>query len=64
MTLDTPYDASGADRPGCHAGAEKMKAQAVAAGSAELLEGFARDPVSFHESGYALYSSCICGCPS
>ena len=41
MTLDTPY--AGADGAGCHSGAEKLKAQAIAAGSAELLEGFARD---------------------
>ena len=50
MTLDTPYDAgpeapvpAGEDGAGCHSGAEKLRAQAMAAGSAELLEGFARD---------------------
>ncbi len=43
MTLDTQYDEGGADGPGCHSGAEKMRAQAMAAGSSELLDGFARD---------------------
>lgn len=50
MTLDAPYHAgdevpSGAasDGSGCHSGAEKMRAQAIAAGGSELLEGFARD---------------------
>ncbi len=53
MTLDDRYDANAtapsgepaaeADGLGCHSGAEKMKAQAIAGGSAELLEGFARD---------------------
>jgi chlorophyllide a reductase subunit Y len=43
MTLDTPYDAGEAQASGCHSGAEKLKAQAIAAGSAELMEGFARD---------------------
>ncbi|MEM0900258.1 MAG: chlorophyllide a reductase subunit Y [Pseudomonadota bacterium] len=28
---------------GCHAGAEQLKAQAIASGNAELMEGFARD---------------------
>ncbi|UUR07978.1 chlorophyllide a reductase subunit Y [Sphingomonas glaciei] len=31
------------DAGGCHAGAERLRAEAAAAGKAELLEGFARD---------------------
>ncbi len=45
-TLETRSDAGAAipgDGVGCHSGAEKLRAQAMAGDGAELMEGFARD---------------------
>lgn len=38
-----PVEAGPVEAGGCHAGAEKLRAQAAAAGKAELLDGYARD---------------------
>jgi len=49
-TLDAASDTEEAQGLGCHAGAEQMKAAAIASGKKELLEGFEKDyPMGPHD---------------
>ncbi|MGF1606625.1 MAG: chlorophyllide a reductase subunit Y [Rhodothalassiaceae bacterium] len=48
--VETQTPAGTGDGTGCHAGAEKMKAQAIAAGKGEILEQYAKDyPTGPHD---------------